>query len=550
MTTPLYQVLIVDDEYYFRQLLIQLMDWEALGFQIKDEAENGGQALELARQENYDLIIADINMPGMSGLDFVEALRSEYITAKVIFITSYDIFEYARAAISFGASYYLLKPIDEDELSKALTTVYDELREENEFSRSMGELKKQVDQTKPILKDHFIRQFLLNEPIVSPETLNEQARYYGLTLVQSSYMVIIVELDELNTRFAKEQERQLWRFAVKNIVQETLRSAGVDCTFIDIENNQIAVLAGLSEHRDSELFELCEQARAFIDQKMHLFVTFGLGQSYENLSQIYLSYSEALYVLKYKFTQGGNQVIAYAQDHMGAEDAVFSLPIVRSEWMTALRQRQPDVITELIQLACHRLMEGRASREIAQFVLMECVSLGSAAILERGGSLPSGWLTERHPLFRQMNSLETVAAMQQWLEAFFLELVFAEIEKQLPRSKNSDIVTKAVHYVTENYSNENVNLQEAARSLAVNPSYLSHIFKKETGQSFTEYLTNIRLDKAIELLKGVSSDGLMSLKVVDVSIKVGYTDPYYFSKCFKKKFGIVPSKTIQGWEQG
>ncbi|MGG4142473.1 helix-turn-helix domain-containing protein [Paenibacillus algorifonticola] len=81
---------------------------------------------------------------------------------------------------------------------------------------------------------------------------------------------------------------------------------------------------------------------------------------------------------------------------------------------------------------------------------------------------------------------------------------------------------------------------------ALGSSYLSHIFKKEKGQSFTEYLTNIRLDKAIELLNGVSSDGLMSLKVVDVSMKVGYTDPYYFSKCFKKKFGIVPSKTIRG----
>ncbi|KQO18431.1 response regulator [Paenibacillus sp. Leaf72] len=546
MKKQLYQVLIVDDEYYFRQLLIQLIDWEALGFRIKHEAENGTQALKLARQENYDLIIADINMPGMSGLDFVESLRSEYINTKIIFITSYDVFEYARAAISFGASYYLLKPIDEDELTKALAAVHDELCEENEFSRSMGELKQQLDQTKPILKDHFIRQFLLHEPTVSSETLSEQARYYGLNLAFSSYAVIIVELDELNTRFAKEQERQLWRFAVQNIVQETLGSAGVDCTFINIEKNQIAVLASLSEHSDAALFDLCEQSRIFIDQKMHLFVTFGLGQSYESISQVYLSYSEALYLLKYKFTQGGNQVIAYAQEHAGAEDAVFSLPIARSEWLTALRQKQQDTVTELIRRACDHLMESRASKEIAQFVLMECVSLGSAAILERGGSLPPDWLTERHPLFRQMHILETVAALQQWLETFFREMVFVEIEKQLPRSKNSDIVTKAVDYVIANYSNENVNLQEAARSLAVNPSYLSHIFKKEKGQSFTEYLTNIRLDKAIELLNGVSSDGLMSLKVVDVSMKVGYTDPYYFSKCFKKKFGIVPSKTIRG----
>jgi two-component system response regulator YesN len=176
---------------------------------------------------------------------------------------------------------------------------------------------------------------------------------------------------------------------------------------------------------------------------------------------------------------------------------------------------------------------------------MECVSLGSAVILERGGTLPNGWMTDRHPLFRQMHSLETISGLQMWLQLFFNQIVFPELDNYLARFRGSEIVSKAIEYIEKHFAEESLTLQETARNICANPSYLSHIFKKETGKSFTEYLSDLRLDRAMEMLREVPPEGLVSLKIVDVSQSVGYSDPYYFSKCFKKKFHIVPSKVIQ-----
>jgi two-component system, response regulator YesN len=539
------RVLIVDDEYYFRKLLINLINWADLGYMIEQEAENGSQALDLARQEQYDLIIADINMPGMTGLDFVEALRSSYMDTKVIFITSYDIFEYAQAAITLGASYYLLKPIDEEELTSALKEIREELLQEMQSSHDVKDLKEQVERTKPLLRDHFVRQLLFYEPTDSPEKLYGHAQYYDIPMYAYGYVALVAEIDELNVRYSKEQERQLWRFTVKNILKDTFDSSGAYCAVIDGEDNKIAMLIGFTYGQDKGLIELCDQARTFIDQKMHLGVTLALGQTYESLSQVHLSYSEAVYVLKYKFTKGGNRVIAYTQDQEGPVDAVFSLPLDRTEWITAIRNKNRDELVAKINEICLRLVGIQASKEIALFVLMECVSLGSAVILERGGTLPSGWMTDRHPLFRQMHSLETISSMQQWLELFFNQIVFTELDNYLARCKGSDIVSKAIEYIEGHFAEEALTLQQTARSICANPSYLSHIFKKETGKSFTEYLSDMRLDRAMEMLSEVQPEGLVSLRIVDVSQSVGYADPYYFSKCFKKKFHIVPSKVIQ-----
>ncbi|MCU6791914.1 response regulator [Paenibacillus sp. WQ 127069] len=543
MTSNCYRVMIVDDEYYFRKLLIHLIDWTQLGYVIEDEAENGSQALELAHNHHYDLIIVDINMPGITGLDFVEALRTASIEAKVIFITSYDIFEYARAAVSLGASYYLLKPIDEDELMKALVEIRGDLDRELEDTDYLITLKEQAERAKPLIKDQFVRQLLLHEPSVQPEILERQAEYYHIP-ISPIYVVIVAEIDHLNHRFNKEEERQLWRFAVKNILQESLETGGAYCEVIDGEDNHVVVLTGFQQITDSELYTLCEHARTFIDHRMKLRITLAFGQTYESLSQVHLSYSESVHALKQKFINGGNQVIAYTHDHINSEDTIFSPPLNRVEWLRVIRQRNREEVVLKVDESCMELINNRASKETALFVLMECISLGNTAILEQGGTLPIGWMTDRHPLFRQMHGLETVTSMQQWLVTFFDDIVFRELDDQLPRRRGSDIVIKATEYIEKQFSQESVTLQQAARELSVNPSYLSHIFKKETGKSFIEFLTDVRLDKAMELLKDVPHGTSVSLKIVDVSQSVGYADPYYFSRCFKKKFGVVPSKIL------
>lgn len=274
-TAPVARVLIVDDEYYFRQLLIRLVDWEAAGFEVAAEADDGSAALQIIGGQPIDLIITDIEMPNMNGLEFIQKVRKLNSAAKLIFITSYDNFSYAQQAISLGADHYLLKPVDEDAVEQALRTIRTQLTEK------------------------------------------------------------------------WEAERYINRLRIK---------AG------DVQEPQA----------------------------------------------------------------------------------------------------------------------------------------GDARVQKR-------------------------------------------------QSSGTALIGKTIAYVTAHYAEDTLSLQSTASALFVNPSYLSHAFKKETGESFVEYVTNVRLGEAMKLLsQGASEEEAPAPKIATIARQVGYKDPFYFSKCFKKRYGMTPNTVYSG----
>ncbi|ETT56212.1 response regulator [Paenibacillus sp. FSL P4-0338] len=274
-TAPVARVLIVDDEYYFRQLLIRLVDWEAAGFEVAAEADDGSAALQIIGEQHIDLIITDIEMPNMNGLEFIGEVRKLNSAAKLIFITSYDNFSYAQQAISLGADHYLLKPVDEDAVEQALRTIRTQLTEKWEAERYI---------------------------------------------------------------------------------------------------NRLRIKAG-----------------------------------------------------DVQAPQAGD---------------------------TRAQKRQ---------------------------------------------------------------------------------------------SSSTALIGKTIAYVTAHYAEDTLSLQSTASALFVNPSYLSHAFKKETGESFVEYVTNVRLGEAMKLLsQGTSEEEAPAPKIATIARQVGYKDPFYFSKCFKKRYGMTPNTVYNG----
>ncbi|ETT69753.1 AraC family transcriptional regulator [Paenibacillus sp. FSL R7-277] len=274
-TAPVARVLIVDDEYYFRQLLIRLVDWEAAGFEVAAEADDGTAALQIIGEQPIDLIITDIEMPNMNGLEFIGEVRKLNSAAKLIFITSYDNFSYAQQAISLGADHYLLKPVDEDAVEQALRTIRTQLTEKWEAERYINRLR--------------IKAGDVQEPQAGD---------------------------------ARAQKRQ---------------------------------------------------------------------------------------------------------------------------------------------------------------------------------------------------------------------------------SSGTALISKTIAYVTAHYAEDTLSLQSTASALFVNPSYLSHAFKKETGESFVEYVTNVRLGEAMKLLsQGATGEEAPAPKIATIARQVGYKDPFYFSKCFKKRYGMTPNTVYSG----
>jgi two-component system response regulator YesN len=542
MTDGRYRVLIIDDEYYFRKLLIRLIDWESLGFFIAGEAENGEQALQLVREHPYDLYIVDIDMPVMNGLAFAETLRETGGSSKFIFITSYDLFQYAQAAVSLGASHYLLKPVDEDELARIVKEIRDELDLERQKSRDMEALQQQVREMMPVLKERFVRQLLVRESAEPPSRLEEQALFYGIPRLDTGWAVILLSMDEAGGKWKPESERQLRRFAVENVCMETFGPPGGYCVIVDDADGRMVILSSASEGKEADLRERCERARVFLRDSLGIRSTWAYGNIYEDLFQVHLSYTEAVYALKRKFAVGGDRVIAYGEEETDEEGpgAVYSITFERSEWLNAIRLRDKRSVAGKIDDLCDRLIAGRIRKETSSLALMECVSIGITALLERGRELPAS--VAGADLFHRLYALETIEDIRVALREFLCDTVIGALNRPETGRPNSDIVRAAAEIIRTRYPDEKLSLQQTARELFVNPSYLSHVFKKEMGKSFVEYLTDVRLEKALELMGGESWDQAHSFKLAHIASRVGYSDPYYFSKCFKKKFGIVPSK--------
>lgn len=523
------RVLIVDDEYYFRKLLVHLLDWTAMGFEIAAEAENGQDALELARAQHYDVIIADINMPRLTGLDFVKELRRFDKDTRIVFITSHDEFRYAQLAVSLGASFYLMKPVDEDELRSAL----------NEVATQIGEvraLKEQAEQARPVLSEQHARQLLFPEHAGEPETAQPRAGGGSAAAGDNGYAVIVAQIDDLHGTFPLERDRRQCYAAVKRLLADKLQPPGSFYAVVEGDEDSLVMLAGLSDARESALSRCCGEARSLLAAEVPAITcTLSYGNIYKQINDVHLSYAEALEALKKKFTEGGDRVFGYEWTGETAVEGAIQPLINRNDWLLVVRNKDEHTLDEYIGRLCRKLIENRAGKERGILALMECISIGSAAILERYESLPAKWMSDEHPHFGRIRKLDTVFAMERWIRIYFMEVVFPVLDgKENLGRKTSALIQNALAYISENYMKEELNLQQTAKVLFVNPSYLSHLFKKETGKSFVEYLSDLRLEQAMQLLK--SSSG----KLTDIASQVGYADPYYFSKCFKRKFGFAP----------
>ena len=258
--TPIFRVLIVDDEYYFRQLLIHLVDWTSAGFQVVAEAEDGVAALELIGEQQIDLIITDIEMPHMSGLDFIKAVRKMNSTAKLIFITSYDNFSYAQQAISLGADHYLLKPVDENAVEQALATISAQLMERWEAERYISRLKVEAGYGKETSSDqrHEERRQVTGNRLVDNAVSYVASHYVEDTLsLQSTANALFVNPSYFSHTFKKEMGESFVEYVTNvrlNKAMELLHHAN---TIYEADAPKIATIARQVGYKDPFYFSKC-----------------------------------------------------------------------------------------------------------------------------------------------------------------------------------------------------------------------------------------------------------------------------------------------------
>lgn len=529
----MFKVLIVDDEFYFRQALKVSLPWEELGFRIEGEAKNGEEALALLPALEPDIVLVDINMPIMDGMALIQQARRSGHAVKFIVLTGHSEFAYAKQAMQLGVFNYVLKPVDETELRDSLLELKDLIQQERSIRWEIESLRQQEKENIPVLRDRVLNEWLQGNGKADPAFDGERLRYLGIELNASHYLVVVADIDAIEEA-GTEETRQIRKLAVRDIVHECMKNRYPHASCHDYED-RLAVIVGNPEEGPDGLEALLGTVRAAVRTNLGITVTIGVGNVYPGLEAVPASYREASFALKHRFVLGGDQVIRHSTvADTGMKVSLFSVE-KRSGLLMCMRVGNRAEAERWLASFFRDALAKNASMETLLVAGLEIVSTCLEYLAEMSLSFEHVYQDAGRPdvmqTFQRMNSADQ---LESWVRRLILGVM--EHVRGTKKSRASKVVEEVKSYIHAHYGNEELTIEDIAKHVHVNYNHLCHVFKKETNVTINDYLTEVRMTKAKELFD-------RGEKVVQaIAGQVGYADANYFGKCFKKFTGISPSK--------
>lgn len=517
------KVLIVDDEALIRDLLKRCVDWNDLGMEVVGEASTAREAMEIVEKQLPDIVFTDICMPLMDGIELSKNIGERYPQTKVIIITGYEDFDYAQRSIKAGVVDYILKPINDEEISRVAVKVKEMIEAERNKTIEYERLKKQLEETLPYLREKFLNELVQYKLDVLE--IRNKFDFYGIKTKTDRFQVIIVEIIGGVTD-RNEEERLLIRICSLNIIQQLL--AEVEYVFVFMDTSQRLVI--INNNEEIDLSTLAERFKiSLINQLRHSFCI-GVGNWYQGVCGIRSSYREACEALNYKVLIGKNEIIFYQDIHFYVSEE----PHLSNEqvemlgfYLKAGMGTQVSELLELIfkELAANLTISVDQIRVAGSNIIMKILNVLTVLGIETTGIFGK-W---RQP-YEHVFNIDTLPEMKEYI--FGISMKTIHLINLTYHKKANKLIQEVQDYLIKNYHDSDLSLTKVAKTFYVNPSYLSRIFKQETNQTFVEYLTQIRMEKARKIIKETD------LKAYQVAERVGITDPHYFGLCFKKYTGI------------
>lgn len=532
----LYKILLVDDEEEVRTSIIKKIQWNDLGFEVVGDAENGEDALEKVAQLDPDLILTDIKMPYMDGLQLAERLKGEREQIEIIVFSGFDEFEYAQQAIKLNVLEYILKPVNVEELTEILSQIKIKLDKRNAEKRDIALLRENYQKSLPIIKEHFLTDLVHGK--LDIEEIEEGMKLFSRELFEGERWAaasLLIEIPRTTKRpdlQSLHQEKELVPISVQQILNEKLSKKYPYVAFRTSVG--LGMIIALKKGREaSVLVDLLSKVCRDCKKILELSVTIGLGGVYKEIERLQESYLESKDAAGYKAAIGSDIAISIADvENIKREYLKFDEKC-EGELIAVLKFGTKEQIISMTEQLTDKLENSKVHARERQVYIMSI--LNSIMQFIQKYELDAGVIFGKdNDYFEIMAQLGTLERMQNKL----LEICLA-INGNMNQERNNtakNMIRKAKDYISENFANPCLSVEMVCEFLHISQAYFSTIFKKETGQSYVNYLTELRLNKAIELLNKTDD------KTYVIASKVGYTEPNYFSYVFKKKFGISPSK--------
>lgn len=540
------KVFLVEDETIIREGLRDIIPWQQYGYTLVGDAGDGEKALPMIRELRPDVLITDIKMPFMDGLALANLVSRELPGTKIIIISGYDDFEYARQAIRIGVEQYLLKPITKTMLIKTLNDVQEKIQAEREQENYLEKFRSEVQEYEQFSRRRFLEEIV--EGQLSVEEIYEKARELGISIHAQCYNLVMYSIQSEGDAVYPGNGTPDVLSRIRDGLTQFFLVYPEYLMFRWNLTTYVMLIKGDRQEIDA-LTKRCVETIAAQIQPFEHSVRWHLaiGEKTERLSALPACFDEVSHIFSYRHLMSGQHILTKetTMEWMGSEDesSLKNLDMTKIDPALIrgfLQNGQLGEIDDFVEEYVGGLYDAAGSKLFCQYLMLNVRFTAIAYLEELGHSQEEA--QELLPGMQSIGQKLTADELKAYIAGILrcvLELCEQENKKQSRR-----LIHSAVEYIDRNFADENISLKEVAGYMYVSANYFSAMFSQEMHQTFVEYLTQKRMERAKELLRQTDK------RSAEIAAEVGYKDPHYFSFVFRKTQGCTPRDYRTGGKKG
>lgn len=509
------KIFVADDENLIREGIRNCVENHGQEYSFCGEAPDGELAIPLIQELKPDILIADVRMPFIDGLELSRIVKKSMPWLHIIILSGHDEFTYAQQALSIGVDAYILKPVNSEKLLQTLSEVVDRIEKEKHEYLNIEKMLKRDELEQTIIREHFLSQMVAVK--VSMNEIMDFSQRHGIDLLAKQYMVCQVTLSDLNAEELKK---------VRVLSSRLVENQKNAICFLKGTDRLVCIVKGDNEEMVREkAYETAQLIRHQFNLYLELEISVGIGSMTDRIGEISSSYRDACEVLS-GIKLRKNDIIGFedvnSQRFMKRNDIVVDVPTVEK-----LRHITRADIPSVIEKQFHNLDNTLVDSILYRYYLLMDMLLAAVG-------LTKGKMSEK----MEQSPQQILKISQSWEECvrYTTEMLEIMIDHRVEEERYSKEIQLAKDYINQNFSEPSLSLYTVSKIVGFSPNHFSTVFSQETGETFIEYLTKRRIIEAKKLIMNTDK------RFADIAFEVGYSDSHYFSYVFKKKIGKSPKE--------
>lgn len=524
------KIILVDDEPIVRLTIQTLGPWQNYGFQFTYEAANGQEALEQLESDNcIDIVLTDISMPKMNGIELIKHVKNKNPNTPIIVLSAYNDYHYVREAFKLGIQDYILKS---DLSFESLLKLFERVKENIDTTNRHI---KEINDNTLLLKQKVIEDLLAGVQI---NATRDKLESLQIKIKNTNNVVCLFDVDDYKLLEEKYDSEILVKInqSIANVFSQKITEYNIGEVICLSKGRYVLAASFEGEHSSTVMFQklnqLINDIKYSLSELLNISVTVGISAFADGLENIPSLYQQALQTIQFRLIWGKGKTINH-QDILNITNmAHIDISSFKKQLISAIDSLEPvEAQFVLKKLKQYLVGLNPAKINIVYSLYIDIIYYVLNYLVGKDLS-PDDILNQESDFYHKINEYETIDEINQFLETILLKII-VELKQ-----KNENIpskLKKAREYIRAHY-HENISLKSIAEYLNVSEAYISRLFTKEMGESFINYLTHLRIEKAKELLKN------SNLSINEISERIGYYNQEHFSRIFKKHEGCSPNK--------